>query len=90
MTEKYDILTLDDGKDYVISEELEHNNKNYLLLQEIDENEDIIKENTMIVEKTVDNEDISLTTIEPTEESYEYLSNKFSSMLLKDTQEIMG
>ena len=90
MTEKYDILTLDDGKDYVVSEELEHNNKNYLLLQEIDENEDIIKENTMIVEKTVDNEDISLTTIEPTEENYEYLSNKFSSMLLKDTQEIMG
>ncbi len=40
--EKYNIITLSDGKMYVICEELDKNNTKYLLLTLTDENENIL------------------------------------------------
>lgn len=46
--EKYDILTLDNNKDYVINEIADYNNHKYLLLIEIDSNENILNEKLIV------------------------------------------
>ena len=46
--EKYDILTLDNNKDYVINEIADYNNHKYLLLIEVDSNENILNEKLIV------------------------------------------
>jgi hypothetical protein len=53
--EKYNIITLNDGRMYVICEELDKNNTKYLLLTLTDENENIL-EDSMVV-KLLETED---------------------------------
>ena len=46
--EKYDILTLENDKDYVINEITNYNDHKYLLLIEVDSNENILDEKLIV------------------------------------------
>ena len=50
MIEKFDILTLANNKDYTVAEQLYYNDKEYLLLIEVDADENLLQDK-MIVER---------------------------------------
>lgn len=80
--ELYDIITLDNGKDYVISKMLIYNEKDYLLLLEVDKDENLLNEN-LIVEKQSDNNGDYVRDITD-EKLKQIISEKFAKMLLED------
>ena len=80
--ENFDILTLDNGKDYVIAKSLDYNDKNYLLLIEVDKEENLLEEK-LVVEKINDGGEDYLEIIED-EKLYDIVSSKFAKMLLED------
>ena len=80
--ELYDIITLDNGKDYVISKMLTYNEKDYLLLLEVDKDENLLNEN-LIVEKQSDNNGDYVRDITD-EKLKQIISEKFAKMLLED------
>ena len=80
--EKYDILTLDNGKDYTISQMVEFNGKDYLLLVEVDDDENILEEK-LIVEKIKDNNELVVVN---DEEEYKNVSSIFTKMILQDLE----
>lgn len=80
--EKYDILTLDNGKDYTISQMVEFNGKDYLLLVEVDDDENILEEK-LIVEK---NKDTNELVVVNDEEEYKNVSSIFTKMILQDLE----
>lgn len=49
--EIYDILTLEDDKDYVVANMAKYNNSKYLYLVEVDEEENVIETNQQIVRR---------------------------------------
>ena len=80
--EELDILTLEDGKDYVIAKTLTYNNRNFLLLVEVDKDENLLN-NKLVVEKINDGGEDYLEIIED-EKLYGIVSSKFAKMLLED------
>lgn len=82
--ENFDILTLDNGKDYVIAKTLDYNEKTYLLLLEVDKAENLL-EDKLVVEKINDGKDEYLEIIED-EKLCEIVSSKFAKMLLEDAK----
>ena len=80
--EDFDILTLDNGKDYVIAKTLEYNGSTYLLLIEVDKDENLLDERK-ILEKLVDGSEEYLKMIEDNN-IYKIVSEKFAKMLLED------
>lgn len=80
--EKYDILTLDNGKDYTISQMVEFNGKDYLLLVEVDDDENILEEK-LIVEK---NKDTNELVVVNDEEEYKNVSSIFTKMILQNLE----
>lgn len=51
--ELYDILTLEDDKDYTIANMVQHNDSSYLYLIEVDENEEVVADNQLIVKRVI-------------------------------------
>ncbi len=51
--EQFDIISLDDDKEYVVASLLKKDENEYLYLIEVDENEDPIKENQRIVKRVI-------------------------------------
>ena len=76
--EELDIITLDNNKDYVISKILNYRDKEYYLLIEVDNDENLLEEK-LILEKFND----SLKYIED-ELIFKIVSEKFAKMLLND------
>lgn len=74
--ELYDILTLEDDKSYTIANMLEHENKTYLYLIEVNEEEDLIEENQLIVQRVIKNGEDSVMKIED-EEEYKTIAKLF-------------
>ena len=60
--EELDILTLDNGKDYVIAKMLEYKDRYFLLLIEVDKDENLLDEK-LVLEKIIDNKDEYLQMI---------------------------
>jgi hypothetical protein len=53
--ELYDILTLEDDKDYTVANMASYNDFEYLYLIEVDKDENIIEDNQMIVKRVFQN-----------------------------------
>jgi hypothetical protein len=66
MIEKLDILTLDDNKKYTVIEILKYNNNDYLLLNEVDDNEELL-EHRKIVKEIKNDDGIEVIEIEGNE-----------------------
>lgn len=49
-----DIVTLDNFKDYVIVSSLKHNNRRYLLLVNVDKNENLLEEKLILEEVDIE------------------------------------
>ena len=80
--EQYDILTLDDGNDYVINKITNYNGKEYFLLIKVDKDENLLDEK-LIVEKRLNGKDYVLATIDD-DLVYQAVSAIFTKMLLED------
>lgn len=80
--EELDILTLDNGKDYVIAKMLEYKDRYFLLLIEVDKDENLLDEK-LVLEKIIDNKDEYLQMIND-KKLYEVVSSMFAKMLLQD------
>ena len=78
--ELYDILTLEDGKDYVICKMLSYEGKEYLFLMEVDKDENVL-DNQMIVYKNGD----YLDEIKD-KDLYKVISEKFALMFADDIE----
>lgn len=79
--EELDILTLEDGKDYVIAKMLTYKNRNFLLLVEVDKDENLLN-NKLVVEK-ISGDGEYLELIED-KKLYDIVSSRFAKMLLED------
>jgi len=66
--ELYDILTLEDDKDYTIAEMVSHNDSEYLYLIEVDKDENVIEENQKIVRRVIANGEESVEIVTEKEE----------------------
>lgn len=66
--ELYDILTLEDDKDYTIAEMVTHNDSEYLYLIEVDKDENVIEENQKIVRRVIANGEESVEIVTEKEE----------------------
>ena len=75
----YDIVTLY-NKDYVISQQVFYNDKEYLLLIEVDENEDLLEEK-LIVEKVKTKEGYGIKEIKDSE-IYKEVNSRIVDLLL--------
>ena len=75
----YDIVTLY-NKDYVISQQVFYNDKEYLLLIEVDENEDLLEEK-LIVEKVKSKEGYGIKEIKDSE-IYKEVKSRIVDLLL--------
>lgn len=75
----YDIVTLY-NKDYVISQQVFYNDKEYLLLIEVDENEDLLEEK-LIVEKVKTKEGYGIKEIKDSE-IYKEVKSRIVDLLL--------
>ncbi len=82
--ELYDILTLDNNEQYTITAKLEKNNKIYLMLVGIDEEENPIPEKSKIVEFVISNftikeiedkDELKLITLELSKDTIKELNN---------------
>ena len=80
--EQYDILTLDDGNDYVINKITNYNGKEYFLLIKVDKDENLLDEK-LIVEKRLNGKDYVLATVDD-DLVYQTVSAIFTKMLLED------
>lgn len=80
--EELDILTLDNGKDYVISKMLKYNDKEYLLLIQVDDEENLLDEK-LIVERVKEFDDYYLKIVDD-DNTKKIVSDKFAGMLLED------
>ncbi len=80
--EELDILTLDNGKDYVITKVLEYNDRCFLLLIEVNKDENLL-DDKLIVEKVNDGKTEFLQIIDD-ERLNIIVSEKFAKMLLED------
>ena len=80
--EELDIITLDNNKDYVIAKMLKHNEKDYLLLIEVDKDENLLEEK-LIVERVNDSTIQYLKRIDD-DLTNEIVSEKFAKLLLND------
>lgn len=78
--EKYDILTLDNGKDYTICQMTDYNSKNYVLLVEVDEDENVL-DDKIIAEYNEYNNEIKIVN---DENLYKIISSVFKDMILQD------
>ena len=76
----YDIITLDNNKDYVICKTLSYKEKEYILLVQVDEEENLLEEK-LIVEKIN-----SCNTLKMINDSNlkQIISEKFAKMILED------
>ena len=81
--EQFDILTLDNGKASVINKMLEYKGKEYLLLVEVDEEENILNEK-LIAEKLKTEDGYSLSILDNNESIYKTVSEMFAKMLIQD------
>ncbi len=81
--EVYDILTLEDDKEYTVIKKTEDNNKVYYLLAPIDESENPNLEEIKIMEEQKEDNKIFLDEIED-EELLEKISRQFLSSLKED------
>lgn len=84
--EELDILTLDDGNDYVITASLNNNENEYLLLIQVDKDENLILDKKLIVQKLNDSTGEYLSTIED-DLTNKIISEKFAKKLLEDFNE---
>ena len=66
--ELYDILTLEDDKDYTIAEMVTHNDSEYLYLIEVDKDENVIEDNQKIVRRVISNGEESVEIVTEKEE----------------------
>lgn len=80
--EELDILTLDNGRNYAIAKMLDYNKKKYLLLIEVDKDENLL-EDKLVVEMINDGGEDFLEIIED-KKLYDIVSSKFAKMLLED------
>lgn len=77
-----DILSLSNNKDYVIGKMLKFRDKEYLLLIEVD-NDDNLLDEKLILEKSKVNNTLLLKEISDTL-IFKIVSQKFAKMLLED------
>ena len=84
MIELYDILTLENNKDYTVVRHLPYNNEEYYFLVEVDKDEELLEEQ-MIVKKVVVDGEIGVAPIEDTEEFNE-VKQIFIDMLYCDEE----
>lgn len=77
-----DILTLNNNKDYVIGKMLNFKNKEYLLLIEVDDNDNLLEEK-LILEKSKVNNKLLLKEISD-KLIFKIVSEKFARMLLEN------
>ena len=84
MIELYDILTLENNKDYTVVRHLPYNNEEYYFLVEVDKDEELLEEQ-MIVKKGVVDGEIGVAPIEDTEEFNE-VKQIFIDMLYCDEE----
>lgn len=80
--EELDILTLDNNKDYVINKIISYRNKEYLLLIEVDKDENILDEK-LILEKVKTDKGYILSIIKD-EIIHKIVTEKFAKILLED------
>jgi flagellar biosynthesis component FlhA len=66
--ELYDILTLEDDKDYTVANMATYNSNEYLYLIEVDKNENVIESNQKIVKRVLENGEESVSLLEDEEE----------------------
>lgn len=81
--EIYDILTLEDDKEYTVIKKIEENNKTYYLIAPIDESETPNLEEIKIMEEVKENSKIYLDEIED-EKILEKISRQFLSSLKEE------
>jgi len=79
MIELYDILTLENEKQYTVVKKLSYNDYEYYFLIEVDENEDLLEEQ-MIVKKVVVEGEVGVAPITD-EEEFEKVKDIFIDML---------
>lgn len=82
MIELYDILTLENNKNYTVVKYLPYNEEEYYFLIEVDEAEEILDEQ-MIVKKVVIDGEIGVAPIED-EEEFKEIKEMFINMLYQD------
>lgn len=80
--ELYDILTLEDDKDYLIANMVDYNDSTYLYLMEVDKNEEVIEENQLIVRRVVHEGEESVVKV-TNDEEYKTVAKLFFD-LFKD------
>lgn len=84
MIELYDILTLENNKDYTVVRELPYNNEEYYFLVEVDKDEELLEEQ-MIVKKVVVDGEIGVAPIED-EKEFNEVKQIFIDMLYRDEE----
>ena len=81
--ELYDILTLEDDKEYTVIKKIEDNNNIYYLLAPIDDSENPNLEELKIMEEQIEDDEIVLYEVED-DNILERLSRQFLSSIKKD------
>lgn len=66
--ELYDILTLEDDKDYTVANMVSYNDSEYLYLIEVDQDENVKEENQKIVRRVISDGEDSLEIVTDKEE----------------------
>lgn len=66
--ELYDILTLEDNKDYTIANMATYNDSEYLYLIEVDKDENLLESNQKMVRRVVNNGEDSVEIVTDKEE----------------------
>lgn len=81
--EVYDILTLDNDEEYIVIKKTTYSGKEYLLLSPIDKKENLDLVNIKIVEKVMEDNELTVEIIED-RELIEGLSRRFQKLLNKN------
>ena len=81
--EVYDILTLDNDEEYIVIKKTTYSGKEYLLLSPIDKKENLDLENIKIVEKVMEDNELTVEIVED-RELIEGLSRRFQKLLNKN------
>lgn len=76
MIEEYNILTLDNNKDYAITKIIDYDNFEYLLLVRVDEEENVLDEK-IIAKKIIDNDNQVSIEVVTDKNLYDVLINLF-------------
>lgn len=88
--ELYDILTLEDDKDYTIAEMVTHNDSEYLYLIEVDKEENVIENNQKIVRRVIANGEESVEIVTEKEELDELTQIFFELFKEMSEEETVG